>query len=70
MDSLFYHLKIMMIEQETQDVFFRKRKIKYYNVMIDEQNIFDQPVKNDLGHMVTFEKLQLVIEVVTQPVVY
>ena len=38
--------------------------------MIDEQNIFDQPVKNDLGHMVTFEKLQLVIEVVTQPVVY
>ena len=23
-------------------------KIKYYNVMIDGQNVFDQPVKNDI----------------------
>ena len=23
-------------------------EIKYYNVKIDEQNLFDQPVKNDL----------------------
>ena len=43
---------------------------KDYNVMIDEQNLFDQPVKKIKGHMITFEKLQQVKEMITQLVVY
>ena len=36
--------------------------------MSDEQNFFDHPVKNDLK--ITFERLQLVTEMITQLVVY
>ena len=40
--------------------------MKDYNVMIDEKNFFDQPVK----HMITFEKLQQVKEMITQLIFY
>ena len=38
----------MTLEEDTQDIFFPKVEIKAFNVIIDEQNGFDQPVKNDL----------------------
>ena len=43
-------------------------EIKYYNVMIDGRNLFDQPVKNDT---ITVEKLELVkAAIIMQLVVY
>ena len=42
-------------------------EIKAYNVVIDERNFFDQPVKNDLK---TLKKLQLVKVMITQLDVY
>ena len=47
-----------------------KIKIKGSNVMIDRKISFDQLIKNDLKHMITFEKLQLVKELITQLVTY
>ena len=38
--------------------------------MIDRKISFDQLIKNDLKHMITFEKLQLVKELITQLVTY
>ena len=35
-----------MIERHTE-YFLQKVEIKAYNVLIDEKNFFDQPVKND-----------------------
>ena len=32
-------------------------EIKNYNVLIDGQNFFDQSVRNDIMHMIIFEKL-------------
>ena len=32
--------------------------------------IFDQPVKNDKEHMITFERLELVKEMITKLAVY
>ena len=43
-------------------------EIKDYNVMIDGQKFFDQPVKKE--HMIIFERLHLVKEMITQLVVY
>ena len=40
------------------------------HVMIDRQNSFDQPIKNDLKHMITLERLQLVKLMITQHDVY
>ena len=45
-------------------------EIKDYNVLTDVQSFFDQLVKMIKEHMVTFEKLQLVIEMITKLVVY
>ena len=43
---------------------------KYYNVMTDSKNFFDQPINSELKHMKILEKLQLVMEMITQPGVY
>ena len=32
-------------------------EINVYNVMIDGRNFFDEPIKNDLKHMITLERL-------------
>ena len=50
--------------------FLAKVEIKDYNVVIDGQSLFDQPIKNDEKHMITFEKLQLVKEMITELDVY
>ena len=46
-NKLFYHLKIMQLEQDTQ-YFISTVEKKDYNVLIDGQNVFDQPVENDI----------------------
>ena len=51
-NRLFYHLKIMNTEQGMQGI------IKDYNVKIDGQNIFDQPVKNNLRTYDNIQKIE------------
>ena len=46
-----------------------KVEIKDHNIMIDRQNFFDQPVKLIWEHMIIFEKLQQVKEMISQLVV-
>ena len=51
----------LTFENETQPAshkryYFPTRKIKTYNVMINGQNIFDQPVRNDLITCDSIEK--------------
>ena len=46
------------------------RKIKDYNVKIGARNIFYQPIKNNIKHIKTLEKLILVKGRITQLVVY
>ena len=41
-------------------------KIKDYNVRIDGRIFFDQPVKIDLKHMITLERLQQAKVMITQ----
>ena len=43
--------------------FLPTEKIQDYNVMIDGRNFFDQPIKNDVKNMKTFEKFQLIKEI-------
>ena len=50
-------LKIMRLEQNTQDIFFPTVEIIDYNVMIDGQNFFDQPVKNSLRTYANIRKI-------------
>ena len=50
--------------------FFRKVEIKDCNVMIDRKNVFDQPLKIILEHIIIFENLQLVKRIIAQLVVY
>ena len=38
--------------------------------MINEKTFFDQEIKKMIKHMITFERLQLVQEMITQPAVY
>ena len=38
----------MHAEHNTQGILLPKVEIKYYNAVIDGQNVFDQPVKKDL----------------------
>ena len=45
-------------------------EINHYNVIINGRNFFHQPVKNDLKHMITLERLQLVKEMSTQLAIY
>ena len=44
---MFYHLKTVQIQKYTQYC-LAKVEIKDYNVIIDRQIFFDQPVKMDL----------------------
>ena len=50
--------------------FLPKVEIKDYNVTIGAQNLFDQSVKNDLKHIMTFKKLQQDKKMIIQLVVY
>ena len=50
--------------------FFRKVEIKDCNVMIDGKNVFDQPLKIILEHIIIFENPQLVKRIIAQLVVY
>ena len=45
--------------------FLRTIEIKDYNVLTDVQNFFDQLVKAIKRDIMTFEKLQLVMEIIT-----
>ena len=45
-------------------------QINDYSVMIHRQNIFDQPVTNDVLRLTTFKKLKLVKAMTTQRVIY
>ena len=49
--------------------FLPKVEIKDYNVMTDRKFFLDQPVKMIKEHMITFEKLQKVKEMITPPIV-
>ena len=60
----------MHAEHNTQGILLPKVEIKYYNAVIDGQNVFDQPVKKDLKHMITFRILREIKEMTTQLVVY
>ena len=42
----------------------QKGEIKDTNIMIEEKNFFDQPIRNDINHMKLLEKLLLVKEVI------
>ena len=44
-DFLCYHLKIVLIEQVTQNIILRKVVINYYTVMADVRRIFEEPIK-------------------------
>ena len=44
-------------------------ELKHYNVLIDGRRFFDQPVKNDKNNTITFERLQMVIEMIFHLVV-
>ena len=41
-------------------------KIRYFIVMIDGRNFFDEPIKNDLKHMIKLERLQQLKVMITQ----
>ena len=45
-------------------------ELKDYNVIIDGKNLFDQPVKNDLGTCDNIKKLQLAKEMIILLVAY
>ena len=55
LDFLFYHLKMKHKEQVTNDIIFQLKKEKSYNVMIDEQNFFDQSLRNNL---ITYDNIR------------
>ena len=50
--------------------FFSPAEIKDFNVMITVKMFFGQPIKMMKEHMIIFERLQLVKEMITQPAVY
>ena len=67
-------LFILSFENEAQRTSYRQyylpsREIKHYNVMINGQNSFHQPIKNNLITYNNFEKLQQLEEMITQLVV-
>ena len=45
-------------------------EVKDYNVIIDGKNLFDQPVKNDLGTYDNIQKLHLAKEMIILMVAY
>ena len=50
--------------------YLSKVEIKDYDVMVERQNFFDQPVKIISEDIITFRKLQLVKEMITLMVVH
>ena len=53
-DFLFYHLKILILEQVTWALSYTCRN-KGLNVVIDGRNLFYQPVKNNF---ITYDNIQ------------
>ena len=48
-----------------QKIFFLANvQIQYYSIMIDGQNVFDQPIKSDIRTHDNIKKLQLVKEMI------
>ena len=56
-------------EQVTNDIIFWT-EIESYNVMIDGQNLFDQPLRNDLITYDTIKKIATGQEMILQLVVH
>ena len=54
---LCYYLKIMKLEQVVKDVFFQFWKCHDFNVMIKEENFFDQPIRNNIKHIKILETM-------------
>ena len=44
--------------------------MKYYNVIIDERDVFDQSVKFGLRTKIKFQKIQPIMVIIIQLVVY
>ena len=56
----------MIMDESYKQFYHLTVKIKDYNVIIDGRIFFDQPVKIDLKHMITLERLQQVKVMITQ----
>ena len=56
----------MIMDESYKQFYLLTVKIKDYNVIIDGRIFFDQPVKIDLKHMITLERLQQVKVMITQ----
>ena len=56
----------MIMDESYKQFYLLTVKIKDYNVIIDERIFFDQPVKIDLKHMITLERLQQAKVMITQ----
>ena len=52
-----YHLRRMRPEQDTQDI-LSSVEIKDFNLIICDQNLFDQPVKTDI---ITSENIRKIV---------
>ena len=63
-------LFVSSFEKKLQVIRLPTLEIKDCNVMIDGQNVFDQPVKNDLKTYVNNQKIANVKEIIIQLVVY
>ena len=68
-DFLFYHLKKKSQRTSYKRYYLPIVEIKYYNVMTDGQNFFDQIVRHKLITYDGIKKLQQVNETITQLVV-
>ena len=67
-------LFVLAFENDTQktsanDYYLPDVEIKDYNVMINGENVFDQPIKNNKVTYEYIRKLLLVKEIITQLVV-
>ena len=56
----------MIMDESYKQFYLLTVKIKDYNVTIDGRIFFDQPVKIDLKHMITLERLQQAKVMITQ----
>ena len=68
-------LFVLAFESDTQRIshsryYLPNAELKDYNIMINSKNFFDQPMKDNKVTMKTSEKLLLVIEMITQLMVY
>ena len=67
-------LFVLAFENDTQRTsakgyYLPNVEIKDYNVMINGENVFNQPIENKKEHVKTLEKLLLAMETITQLVV-